>query len=588
MSTGLYSYGNTITTDGSYTLFPTVYLLGIASSGGGAVTFYGNITDSLSFAPALVGAINPYSVTSEGGANVTVNVGADLIGLLTGSTFTASGGTISIAGDNITGALSGTTYNINSGGTINIGTLSTSEISALSGTGIKFGNGGGTLVVTPATGVTILTFDNISGFGNAGSTIEIPGASYVTNATYDGSTTSITTNTGITINVNGDYTPSENSLYQTDNGGNLYISALPTNSTGTDGTLVCFLSGSMIKAPTGDVAVENIQIGDTIVTLDWQNNIEITRKVIWTGKAHARIHPNLPDDEAGYPVRILKNAIADGVPYKDMLITAEHCLFFEGNFVPVRMLVNGRSIFYDKSISHYTYYHIETEQHSVIQADGMLTESYLDTGNRQAFKQSGNVVRLGNTVQTWEDNSAVPLNVLPTFVEPLYRNIEARGEKLGFPISSQAAILSDDADLHLMTETGVIIRKMREANGYAFFMIPPGVETVHILSRTSRPSDTIGPYIDDRRELGVLIKDIKLFEGSIARPISTHLAEEAPAGWYDGWYAPANVPCRWTDGQATLHLGQRHPTLMGLLCLEILAGGPYVIKSSPISISLIA
>ncbi|OAZ70812.1 hypothetical protein SRCM100623_02163 [Acetobacter pasteurianus] len=72
---------------------------------------------------------------------------------------------------------------------------------------------------------------------------------------------------------------------------------------------------------------------------------------------------------------MLKDAIADGVPYKDMLITAEHCLFFEGKFVPVRMLVNGVSIFYDKSITSYDYYHVETDQHSVITADGMLTEA---------------------------------------------------------------------------------------------------------------------------------------------------------------------------------------------------------------------
>ncbi|WP_035367102.1 Hint domain-containing protein, partial [Acetobacter pasteurianus] len=72
-----------------------------------------------------------------------------------------------------------------------------------------------------------------------------------------------------------------------------------------------------------------------------------------------------------------------------MLITAEHCLFFEGKFVPVRMLVNGVSIFYDKSITSYDYYHVETDQHSVITADGMLTESYLDTGNRRAFRQEG-------------------------------------------------------------------------------------------------------------------------------------------------------------------------------------------------------
>ncbi|KXV75411.1 hypothetical protein AD951_00050, partial [Acetobacter malorum] len=162
---------------------------------------------------------------------------------------------------------------------------------------------------------------------------------------------------------------------------------------GQGGTIItCFLPGSMIRTSTGVVAAEDIQIGDQVVTFDWKNNQDVTRAVIWAGKAHCTVRPELSDDAAGWPVRILKDAIADGVPYKDMLITSEHCLFFDGKFVPARMLVNGVSIFYDKSITSYDYYHVETEQHSVITADGMLTESYLDTGNRSSFSQEGTVV----------------------------------------------------------------------------------------------------------------------------------------------------------------------------------------------------
>ncbi|WP_238527130.1 Hint domain-containing protein, partial [Acetobacter tropicalis] len=94
-------------------------------------------------------------------------------------------------------------------------------------------------------------------------------------------------------------------------------------------TPACFLSGSMIRTPKGDVVVENIKIGDEVVTFDWKSNKEATQPVVWVGKAHVNVRHGLPDDEAGWPVRVLKDAIADGVPYKDMLITAEHCLFFK-------------------------------------------------------------------------------------------------------------------------------------------------------------------------------------------------------------------------------------------------------------------
>ncbi|PHY94194.1 hypothetical protein CSR02_05865, partial [Acetobacter pomorum] len=53
-------------------------------------------------------------------------------------------------------------------------------------------------------------------------------------------------------------------------------------SSSSDNTLVitCFLSGSMIRTTKGDVAVEDMQIGDEVVAYDWQNNKDITRSVI--------------------------------------------------------------------------------------------------------------------------------------------------------------------------------------------------------------------------------------------------------------------------------------------------------------------
>ncbi|POF62826.1 hypothetical protein CFR73_11090 [Novacetimonas maltaceti] len=570
---GLYGYGNTVTTSGSYTIFPVGWVLGLASLGGAGVTFKGDITDSLSFAPTLIGAINPYTVTSEDGANVTVDVGSTVLGLLTGSNFTADGGTINIAGDNIITALSGTNYTIENGGTINLGTLSTAEISALSGTGITFGTGGGTLVVTPASGVDVLTFNNISGFGNTGATIEIPGASYVTNATYDGTNTSITTNTGITISVNGDYTTSQNTLYQQDSDGNLYISASSANSSGSTGVLVCFLPGSMVRTPTGDVAVEDIRIGDTVLALDCGNNAQTVREVVWTGSQSVRVRSHLPDDEAGYPVRILKDAISDGVPYKDMLITAEHCLFLDGKFIPVRMLVNGRSIFYDRSITSYDYHHIETTEHSIITVDGMLTESYLDTGNRRGFRQTDNIVRIGRPTRNWTEDAAAPLGVSRAFVEPLFHQIVARAQAAGTARKESAAELTHDASLHLITDTGAVIRQAREHEGQVMFMIPTGVQSVRIVSRTSRPSDVIGPFVDDRRQLGLAIGTVTMFEAAHCHALTPHLCEQA----LDGWHALEREDMRWTSGNALLPLGPRHPNSAALLAIQIREKGPYLV-----------
>lgn len=577
----LYGYNNTVTDSGSYTLFPAGWVLGVASAGGAGVTFTGDITDTLSFAPSLASVANPYFVTAKDGANVTVDVSSTVLAALTGSSFTANGGTINITGDNAISALSGNSYTIENGGTINLGTLSTSEISALGGSTITFGDGGGTLVITPASGVTLLTFSNIHGFGNTGSTIEIPGSGKVTNATYDSTskTTSITTDTGITVKVSGDYTISNNSLYQQESGGNLYISASPTNSLGTSAVLVCFLSGSMIRTSKGDVAVEDIQIGDQVVTFDWRNNQDVIRPVIWTGKGHCKVRFDLPDDEAGWPVRVIKNAISDGVPYKDMLITAEHCLFFRDRFVPVRMLVNGVSIFYDKSITSYDYYHVETEQHSVITADGMLTESYLDTGNRSSFRQEGKIATLRGAVKNWADDAGAPLGVERSFVEPLFRALEWRENSVvGTKISTTKIETTTDPDLHLITQTGAVIRPMRKTAHHYSFMLPPNTESVRIVSRSSRPSDVIGPFVDDRRYMGVAVADVQLQCAKQQFDITSHLQDEKPSGWHDtDW-----TDCAWTNGNAELPLGD-HLThgKMGILSMNIRAAGPYLLNTKP-------
>ena len=336
----------------------------------------------------------------------------------------------------------------------------------------------------------------------------------------------------------------------------------------------CFLSGSMIRTSEGDVAVEDIQIGDEVVAFDWKNNKEVTRPVVWVGKAHAVVRPGLPDDEAGYPVRVLKDAIADGVPYKDMLITAEHCLFFEDRFVPVRMLVNGMSIFYDKSITSYDYYHVETEQHSVIQADGMLTESYLDTGNRSSFRQTGTVVTLRGTVQSWEKNAGAPLGVERSFVEPLFQKLEARTSRLTQTTSALLAKpnLTNDPDLHLATESGAIIRPIRHDGERYSFMLPANTACVRIVSRASRPADVIGPFVDDRRMMGVAVADVYFVTAKQQTHITAHLQSEKPVGWH----ATDWTDCAWTNGDAVLPLDELTQSGMGILSLNIRAAGPYL------------
>ncbi|MDN7351429.1 Hint domain-containing protein [Acetobacter senegalensis] len=552
---------------------------------------------------SLPGATGNFIVGVGGLAANTYYIGgtssiSGLANLVTGSTVNVIGGTATLtgtSGSTLVGALNGSTVNIEYGGTLNTGAA---LASVLEGSTVNFGTGGGTMIINGGgTVINLLASGSLNAttFNNydpSKDTIELQNTVFpvdhytIANGGVFGTDSSqkiitlygnngqkiaeyaVSPASGVTL-ANGKYKANDNGnnnpLDISYSDGNTYIGA-------------CFLAGSMISTPKGDVAVEDIQIGDEVVTFDWRNDKDVTRSVVWVGKAHVNVRSGLPDDEAGWPVRILKDAIADGVPYKDMLITAEHCLFFRDRFVPVRMLVNGVSIFYDKSITSYDYYHVETEQHSVITADGMLTESYLDTGNRSSFRQEGKVATLRGAVKNCADDAGAPLGVERSFVEPLFRALEWRENSV---VGSQTAVdpveTTTDPDLHLITQTGAVIRPMRKTAQHYSFMLPPNTDSVRIISRASRPSDVIGPFVDDRRYMGVAVADVQLQCAKRQFDITAHLQEEKPAGWYDtDW-----TDCAWTNGDAELPLGN-HLThgKMGILSMTIRAAGPYLLNTA--------
>ncbi|GBR45774.1 Hint domain-containing protein [Neokomagataea thailandica] len=326
---------------------------------------------------------------------------------------------------------------------------------------------------------------------------------------------------------------------------------------------VCFLAGSQIKTPAGLSNIEDINIGDRVVIST--NDTLSDDTVTWVGKAHCTINKDLPDDQAGYPVRILKDAIAEGTPFEDLLVTPEHCLFFDGKFIPARMLINNRSVFYDKSYTSYDYYHIETAQHSVITANGVLTESYLDTGNRSSFRNK-NVFFIGYQPKTWEMDAAAPLCTTPDIVEPIFRAIEHRALTNNVAPQSKAPHITQDANVFLLTDQGVALHKMRETNGHMVFMLPKDTQAVRIISRASRPCDIVGAFWDDRRSIGVGIGEVSVFEWNQRTPITAHKEIETLDGWNNLEDAADK---RWTTGNAFLPLNRTNPEDHALLSLEV-------------------
>lgn len=523
---------------------------------------------------ASVATLSPTTIHVGGTATFT-----SAVSLLGGNVqLNVEGGDVTaVGGSGAINALSSVTVNLTDGGKFS---NAPGLLSALSGTTINYGPGGGTFVANGNGSLIDLSATTINGFaqGSGKNHLEFQNTSAAaakyevinsggsqTIKVYDanGQVIAQTNIAGNALNP-GMYTPGDP--------GPLTITGSGNTLTVTDQAVVCFLAGTLIRTAAGEIAIEDIRIGDEVfVSIDGRDEL---RPVTWIGSGHVLSNPNRPLDFGGYPVRILKDAIAEGVPYQDLLVTAEHSFFFEGRLVPIRMLVNGRSIFYDRSFQTYTYYHVELADHAIIHANGMLSESYLDTGNRKNFVQQHGVVPFPGKAKDWAVDAAAPLCVDRAFVEPIFRAIEARAALRGDALQSRPAELTGEADLHLVTESGRIIRQAREADGMALFMIPSNVRSVRIVSRASRPADTIGPYVDDRRFLGVLVGQVVLQDGNLRREIDTHLTN-APLR---GWSVPEGRQ-RWTTGDAVLPLGERAPNAIAMLGLQILAAGPYVVEA---------
>jgi hypothetical protein len=140
-----------------------------------------------------------------------------------------------------------------------------------------------------------------------------------------------------------------------------------------------FCAGTRISTTRGRVRVEKLRLGDEALTVsDGPLPIRWIGQRIY-GRAFARMNPN------SIPVMIRAGAIEDGVPSRDLCVSPLHNVFIEGALIPVTQLVNGTSIVPCTDMDPISYYHIELPSHSVVFAEDMPAESYLDRGDRAMF-----------------------------------------------------------------------------------------------------------------------------------------------------------------------------------------------------------
>lgn len=144
--------------------------------------------------------------------------------------------------------------------------------------------------------------------------------------------------------------------------------------------LPCFTPGIKIATPKGERLVEELQVGDRVITRD--NGIQEIR---WVG---ARTLNGAELARAGHlnPVLIRQGALGGGLPERDMIVSPNHrilvandktALYFEERevLVAAKHLIGLEGVDIVE-ISEVTYIHFMFDQHEVVLSDGAWTESF--------------------------------------------------------------------------------------------------------------------------------------------------------------------------------------------------------------------
>ncbi|WP_245890470.1 Hint domain-containing protein [Roseovarius confluentis] len=161
------------------------------------------------------------------------------------------------------------------------------------------------------------------------------------------------------------------------------------DSRSTDDFATCFAAGTLIATPDGETAVEALCAGDLVTTAKGR-----AVPVKWIGR-----QTRLPffSGAAAAPVRIKAGALGDGLPHNDLTVTGDHGMILDGLVINASALVNGTTIDWVPMTDlpdRVTYYHIETEEHDVIVANGAAAETFIDYVSRQKFDNYAEYVDL--------------------------------------------------------------------------------------------------------------------------------------------------------------------------------------------------
>jgi hypothetical protein len=407
----------------------SVLVNGNALVGGGAgsadVVVGQSATDTALLAMSGTLAIGKSGQVSLGGVHDTIRASAITIGtddLLSGAgTISGDGG-----GNNtvrLTNIVNDGTIEATGGSLLVYGSVvGTGEITVETGATITMQatvGAGQTMAFSPTAHAVLNDVSafagTITGFAK-GNILDLASTA-ATTATWSPGTLAIVTAAGtIDLNIAGSYAPNE-FVVQSDGLG------------GTEVELACFAAGTRILTPSGPVVVEALSPGDRVLTMEGE-----CLPIRWIGRRRVdcRRHPY---PRAISPVRIKAHAFRPGCPERDLFLSPDHAIYHDGVLIPVKYLLNGTTLRQMRA-AMVDYFHLELSRHDVVLAEGLPSETFLDSGNRAAFGNAPGAVQLhpdfsrADTSLSWDARGYAPLCVVGEQVERLREHLAAQVRRL--------------------------------------------------------------------------------------------------------------------------------------------------------------
>jgi hypothetical protein len=157
----------------------------------------------------------------------------------------------------------------------------------------------------------------------------------------------------------------------------------------------CFTPGAMITTQRGEVAIQNLEAGDRVITRD--NGIQPVR---WVGKTQMFLQDFQAEPHL-LPVLVRQGSLGKGLPERDLMVSPNHRLLVANERTSLRfaereVLVAAKHLsvpgVHTVQSSGTTYIHFLCDRHEVVLVNGIWTESFQPEDH--SLKTIGNAQRL--------------------------------------------------------------------------------------------------------------------------------------------------------------------------------------------------